>query len=150
MVMRGPKNVFVGLILIAIALLFGVSSLSLNLGTAGRMGPGYFPLMLAIALGLLGVAIFATGLSRASEWPDALNIRGMALVGLGVIVFAFGARPLGLVPTVFFSSLLFSLAGRDFRPISAVVAGLVLAFGCWALFIVGLTLPWAPFGYLFS
>jgi hypothetical protein len=150
MVMRGPKNVFVGIALIALALLFGVSSLSLNLGNAGRMGPGYFPLMLAVTLGLLGTAILAIGLFRTSEWPGALNIRGMVLVGFGVVVFALGARPLGMVPAVFFSSLLFSLAGREFRPVSATVAGLILAFGSWALFIIGLGMPWAPFGYLFS
>jgi putative tricarboxylic transport membrane protein len=150
MVMRGPKNVFVGIALIALALLFGVSSLSLHLGSAGRMGPGYFPLMLAVTLGLLGTAILAIGLFRTSEWPGAPNIRGIVLVGLGVVVFALGADPLGMVPTVFFSSLLFSLAGREFRPVSATVAGLILAFGSWALFIIGLGMPWAPFGYLFS
>jgi len=55
MVMRGPKNVFVGIALIALALLFGVSSLSLNLGNAGRMGPGYFPMILSGLLFLLGM-----------------------------------------------------------------------------------------------
>ena len=107
---RAPKFFFVGVILFGIALLFGLSSLSLNIGTAGRMGPGYFPLMLAIALGLLAVAIVAIGFIKDGEGPGAANIRGILMVGLGVGFFAFSVRPLGLVPAVFVSSLLFSLA----------------------------------------
>lgn len=147
---RAPKFFFVGVILFGIALLFGLSSLSLNIGTAGRMGPGYFPLMLAIALGLLAVAIVAIGFIKDGEGPGAANIRGILMVGLGVGFFAFSVRPLGLVPAVFVSSLLFSLAGREFHAVSAATAALVLTLGSWALFIVALGMPWRAFGSLFQ
>ncbi len=146
---RVPKNVIVGAIFIGLAALFGFSSLSLNLGTAGRMGPGYFPLMLSIALAVLGLAVLVIGFMRMEEMPRAANLRGITLVAAAVAAFALGVRPLGLVPTVFVCSLLFSLTGRDFRPLSSTVAALVLALGSWALFVMGLRMPWAAFGYLF-
>jgi hypothetical protein len=149
-VIRSPRNFIVGLIFLCLAMLFGISALRLNLGTAGKMGPGYFPLVLAIALGLLGLVVLIEGLRKPGERPEGTNIRGVILVGLSVAVFAFGVRPLGLVPTVAAASLLFSLAGHEFRPVSATIAALVLALGSWAVFIIGLRMPWAPFGSIFS
>lgn len=146
---RSPRNVAVGAIFVALALLFGTSSLSLNLGTAGRMGPGYFPLMLSVALGLLGLGIAAVGFLRDGERPGSANLRALLFVALGVAFFAFAVRPLGLVPAVFAGSVLFSLAGREFSVLSAVSAALVLSLGSWALFVVGLGMPWAAFGYIF-
>jgi putative tricarboxylic transport membrane protein len=147
---RSPKNFMVGLIFTGLALLFGISSMRLNLGTAGQMGPGYFPLTLSIALGLLGLAVLVLGFRKPGEAPGGTNVRGVILVMAAVAVFAFGVRPLGLVPTVMISSFLFSSAGRGFHPVSAVLAALVLSLGSWAIFVIGLRMPWAPFGTLFS
>lgn len=147
---RNPKNVIVGLIFIGLALTFGIGALRLNLGSAGQMGPGYFPLLLSVALLVLGVCVLVVGMRKAGEWPGGTNVRGLVLVLVAVAVFAFGVRPLGLVPTVAASSFLFSLAGREFHPVAALVASVTLALGSWALFIIGLRMPWSPFGTLFS
>ncbi len=146
---RSPKNFIVGLVFVSLALLFGISASRLALGTPGQMGPGYFPLMLSITLGVLGVAVLVIGLRKPGERPGGTNIRGTVLVTAAVVVFALAVRPLGLVPAVIASSMLFSLAGRQFRPVSAIVASLVLAAGSWAVFIVGLRMPWTAFGTLF-
>ena len=47
-------NAVCGALFVAIGLFFGFESLDLELGTAFRMGPGYFPFLLACALVLLG------------------------------------------------------------------------------------------------
>jgi len=146
---RAPKNVIVGAMFIGLAIVFGASSLSLQLGTAGRMGPGYFPLMLSVALGGLGLGIAAIGFLRDGDRPGGANVRALLFVGLGVACFAFTVRPIGLVPAVFLSSLLFSLADREFNAVSATFAAVVLALGSWALFVVGLRMPWPAFGYIF-
>jgi hypothetical protein len=145
---RAPKFVIVGCIFVALALLFFTGSLSLNLGTAGRMGPGYFPLMLSVVLGALGLSVLAVGFFHDGDLPSAPNIRALIFVGLGVGFFAYAVRPLGIVPAVAVSSLLFSLAGREFKLLTAVIAALVLSLGSWALFVVGLSMPWPAFGPL--
>ena len=55
-----------GLLFIAFGLLFGVQALGLELGTAFRMGPGYFPLVLSGILILLGLAIVASAIHDLS------------------------------------------------------------------------------------
>lgn len=146
---RSPKNFIVGLVFIALATVFGIGSSWLAIGTAGKMGPGYFPMMLSVLLGILGLVVLIMGLRRPGERLEGANIRGIILVTLAVLVFALCVRPFGLVPTVIASSLLFSLAGHEFRPISATVGALVLGFGSWGVFIVGLRMPWAAFGPIF-
>src|SRR5688572_32035943 len=55
------KDVSAGLLFIAIAALFALGTQELELGTARRLGPGAFPLMLSGVLGLLGLIILVKG-----------------------------------------------------------------------------------------
>ena len=50
-------NALCGAIFIGVGLFFAFQSLSLELGTALRMGPGYFPMILSGLLFLLGLLI---------------------------------------------------------------------------------------------
>src|SRR5690606_33258528 len=98
----------------------------------------------------LGLAVLIVGMREEGEMPGGSSLRSILIVGSAVVVFAIGVRPLGLVPVVFISSLLFSLAGREFQPGPAAIAALVLTLGAWGLFIIGLRMPWAAFGWLIS
>ena len=73
---RSLKDLLAGLIFIGLGLAFGYATLAYEIGSAFRMGPGYFPLVLSIILTLLGllttVQSFASGpdetpIGRA--WP---------------------------------------------------------------------------------
>jgi hypothetical protein len=50
-------NALCGGLLTAVGLFFAWQAFNLELGTAFRMGPGYFPLVLAVILTLLGIVI---------------------------------------------------------------------------------------------
>jgi hypothetical protein len=145
---RGPKSFFAGVVFVGLALAFGVSASSLSMGTAARMGPGYFPLMLAVVLGLLGCLVATDGIVRRDEMPDRVSARGVALVAGSVLAFALSMESLGLVPAVALTSFLLSLADRSVRLVPALAAALVLAGSSWAVFTVALGMPWPAFGYL--
>ena len=53
-----PAEAACGAIFIGFGAFFALQSFGLEIGTAFRMGPGYFPLVLAIVLILLGSVIF--------------------------------------------------------------------------------------------
>lgn len=145
---RGPKNFAAGLIFLALAALFGWSGMSLDLGTARRMGPGYFPMMLVGLLVLFGLIILVDGLVRRDDAPDRANYRGIVLVLGAVIAFAYSIESLGLILAVAITSFLMSLAGKEFRLLPAIATAGVLAFFSWLVFVKMLSLPWQPFGYL--
>ena len=142
---RDPKAFVSGAIFIALGLVFGIGALALQMGTAARMGPGYFPFLMAVMLGILGVVAIAEGLLRTGERPTGANLRAIVLISGAVLVFALSIRPLGLVPTVALASFLFSMADRDLRILPSAVAGIVLGVAAWAIFILALGLPWRAF-----
>lgn len=145
---RGPKALLAGLVFIALALVFGFGASGLTLGTAARMGPGYFPMMMAVALGLLGLCVAAEGLFKDDSRLEAAGLRGIALVGGSVLAFAASVESLGLIAAVAITSFLLSLADRDFRLLPALGAAAVLAGLSWLIFVYGLSMPWPAFGYL--
>ena len=75
----GIKDILSGLIFLGFGLAFGFAATGYEIGTAFRMGPGYFPLLLAGALALLGVAIIVKGVTAAAadgaDRPGALARR---------------------------------------------------------------------------
>lgn len=146
---RGPKNLFAGLVFLAVAALFGVSASWLSLGTAARMGPGYFPMMVSGALGILGLLVAVEGILRKDDYPEGFSFRGIVFVAASVLAFAGAIQPLGLVPAVAVTSFLLSLADRDFRLVPSLAAALALSLFSWAVFSWALSLPWPAFGHLF-
>ena len=63
---RAVTDILAGLIFVAFGLAFAITSLSYELGTPLRMGPGYFPLALGGILVLLGLLIVGKGFISGS------------------------------------------------------------------------------------
>ena len=53
---RHPKDFWVGLIFTASGVAFGILAQDYEMGTMTRMGPAYFPTVLAILLTIIGLA----------------------------------------------------------------------------------------------
>ncbi len=136
-----------GLVFILFGLLFGVQSLGLEIGTAFRMGPGYFPLVLSGILLLLGGLIIATAIhDRGSEGIGTLAWRGAFFILPAPIFFGLTVRGLGFVPAVFLTTLVAALASGKVRLHWALLlAAAVTLFGT-LVFSYGLGLPFRRFG----
>src|SRR5690348_3538735 len=107
------RNLVRGLVLIAIALAFGLGSLRYPVGSLARAGPGLFPLMVSALLMLIGIATavrarFSTSEALALQPKNVLLIVG-SLCGFAV-VSAFLNMAVGIVALVFIATL----AGRTY------------------------------------
>jgi hypothetical protein len=144
----GLKDVLSGLIFLGFGIAFGYAATGYELGTAFRMGPGYFPLVLAGALALLGIAIVVKGVlaSGAIEDLGPVPWRAVVLILGAVIVFGATVRGLGLAPTVFVSALLAALASRRNPPAAALVLAAALTVFCVLIFHYGLGVALPLFG----
>jgi hypothetical protein len=146
---KSAKDLLSGLIFIGFGVAFGYASLGYDIGTALRMGPGYFPILLSAILIVLGLAIIAKGLFAASRDETPIgNIRPVAiLLILGAFVF-FGvtARGLGLMPALFVTAFMSALASKQTGFFGALLLAAGLAFICWVIFIWALGLPLRSFG----
>jgi hypothetical protein len=132
-----------------LALFVTWESRKLPLGTWHNPGPGYFPVLLAAALLILGGLVLAGG-GRAPAiaqlgWGEARH----AAVILGVSVFiALALERLGYRLTMLAALLFLVWIVERKTPVVAVVFALALAFGSFYLFdtLLRVRLPRGPFG----
>lgn len=140
------RDIGAGLIFIAIGILFGLGSIGLEIGTALRMGPGYFPLVLAGLLVGLGLVILAHGLGHPTTGGLAFPWRGLVLILVAPVVFGLTIRGLGLVPAVMLVVLISAFASQRMSMLLALVLSVALTLFCVLVFSFGLGLPLRLFG----
>lgn len=135
-----------GVIFIGFGIFFSLQSLKLEIGTALGMGPGYFPLLLALMLIGLGLAIAVRALSTAGELLGAVAWRGMFFILFAPIIFGLTVNGAGFVPALALAGLTAALASRRMRLGTALVLVAGLTLFCVVGFSYGLGLPFQLFG----
>jgi putative tricarboxylic transport membrane protein len=144
--LRSPKDALAGLMFIGLAGLFAWSAGTLDPGTAGRMGPGYFPLLLAGLLGTLGLVILINGLRFDGPPVPRGEWAGLALVTCAIIAFGATVQRWGFVPAVMLGALLCVAASRPVQPLGSALFVLGLLGFCVAVFVWALGMPVLLFG----
>lgn len=145
---RHPKDFFAGLIFVAFGLGAIIIGSNYSLGSAARMGPGYFPRILGILLLLLGAALSLRALKIKGDPLPRWYWRPILVVLGSVIAFGLLVTHLGLVFSTIGLIFVSSAASREFRPKEALISGVLLAALAVAVFVFGLNLqlpiwPWS-------
>jgi hypothetical protein len=141
------KDLLAGGTFVAFGLAFAITSATYEVGTALRMGPGYFPLVLGSVLVVLGILIAVKGFV-AGEGDDIGQVpwKALALLVVALLFFGFTVRGLGLVPALLVTVFLSALAGRRARVIPAVVIAACLTALSVLIFVIVLQLRLPYFG----
>lgn len=138
---RSPQDLVGGIALIALAALAFSQIGDLRFGTASRMGPGYFPTVLAGLTGLVGLVLAARSLVLDGHGLESLNLRhGLPLLG-AILVFGLTIRPLGLVLASALLFLVSAFASPELKWRETLVASVLLIGLAVLLFVVLLDLP---------
>jgi hypothetical protein len=135
------KDLYAGLFFIAVGVLFIVVSRQYPMGSALRMGPGYFPSILGGVLAVLGVAV--AGQSFRMKMSDMPRIfwRPLLLVIGGVLAFSAILQTLGLVLAIMALVYISSFANWQFRFGEVTILFLLLVIMAVGVFVYGLGLP---------
>ena len=148
---RALKDILAGGIFIALGLAFAIGSLSYDIGTPLRMGPGYVPLVLGGLLAVLGAAIVVKGfIAGEGESLGGFEWRAVILITAALIFFGVTVRGLGAAPALFGTSLLAALARSETSWREALLIAVGLTVLSVVVFIVALQLrlpllgPWIP------
>ncbi|SAI45435.1 membrane protein [Bordetella ansorpii] len=142
MQLRNKQDFWSGVMFIALGLGFAWQATSYQMGTAARMGPGYFPFWLGLVLALLGAVVLLGSLSKkATETSvDKFDWRIVALVIGSVVLYAVILRPLGVYISVAVLVIVSSLASHEFSWKVAVGNAIFLVVFSYLAFIKGLGL----------
>jgi hypothetical protein len=133
-----PRDVIAGLLFVAIGIAAGVEAATeYPLGTIRNIGPGYYPILLGIALVLLGGAIAIKGLTINSDLADesGFAIRPLVMVVAAVAAFGLLVRPFGLGPAIVALIVISSFAGRDLSVIRMTLLCVGMVILSWLVFI---------------
>ncbi|MET0918912.1 MAG: tripartite tricarboxylate transporter TctB family protein [Burkholderiales bacterium] len=139
-VVRSPKDLVAGLMFIAIGIAAIAIASNYTLGTAARMGPGYFPRILGILMIVLGAILALRSLRLQGAPLPGWKWRPVVVVLGSVLVFALIVNHLGLVLSTILLILMASAASSEFRPKEAVISGVLLAMLAVGVFVIGLKL----------
>lgn len=131
---------------------FSIGATSYNVGSAARMGPGYFPLLVGALLAVLGLVVVGGSL-KGKRLGDGDPIGKIAWKQLGFIIGAnllfgillagihsFGIPAMGLIVAIYALVIVACMAGTNFSMKLALTLATVLAIGSYLTFIVGLNL----------
>lgn len=147
---RNPKDLFAGLIYLAVGLSALYIGRDLPMGTALKMGPAYFPAVLGWLLAFIGVISLVRSFLRTGTpvvkfaWKPLLLITGAALV-FGLLVRGAGlvvALPLFVVMTAF--------ASTKFRWVPTLLLAAAATVFCSLVFVKGLGVPLPLLGKWFG
>ncbi len=149
--LKNKKDLTAGTIFGAIAIFFFVSgNATLQMGSAHQMGPGYFPALASIVLGLFAIAILVRGFVKVPDGDGAtlgeIPWRGVVLLTIAPIVFGLTVKGLGLVPSMVLTLLISSFASVRMGVVQAILLSAGLAAFCVLVFGVGIGIPLRYFG----
>lgn len=147
---RHPKDFWSGVMF----LLFGMAAVVIGqdypMGSAGRMGPAYFPVVLGCLLALIGLVIVLRGLWLQGEAVEKFAYRDMFFVLLSVILFGLLVRGAGMAIAVIVLVLVSAFASVKFEWKAALVLAVGASLFCVLVFVKALGLPLPVFGPWFG
>ncbi len=142
---KSPRDLGAGIVFAligAVGLWFGRVY---TIGTASRMGPGYFPAVLSGLLILFGVVIAARALVFEGPPIERGSWRSSLLIVAAILVFGLMITGAGLGPTVLVVTVLGAFATRDAQPLETAALAVGMAVFCVLIFIYALKQPMNPF-----
>ena len=134
---RHPKDFLTGIMFMFFGAAAMFFSTDYTIGTAARMGPGYFPFALGAFLAVLGVAILlksVLGATGSQAWP-VLHFKPLTLVLSSVVLFGLLLRPLGLLGATLVLVIVCSRASHEFRWQEALLNAAVLILIVLVVFV---------------
>lgn len=121
-----------------------------TVGTAARMGPGFFPMVLGwvlVGLGLL-IALFSFRKTLHQLRPPSFALRPLGAVFGSILVFSLVVESLGLIPATLALTAVAVFAERPVRFGRSVLLAIGLAVLSWAIFSFALQMTLPAFTFL--
>jgi hypothetical protein len=123
---------------------FGLAAIAIGalypVGTAARMGPGYFPRGLGMILIVMGAILILRSFRDQGSAIAMKDLKPIGIVLGSVVLFGLTVTHLGLVLSTILLILVASTASHEFRWKEAVIASLFLAVFVVVAFGYGLKL----------
>jgi hypothetical protein len=148
---QSQRDFVSGVLFTVFGVAFAWGATTYTVGTAARMGPGYFPLMVGVLIAILGAVIAIKSITVKTEdgepigriaWRPLIFIIGSNLI-FGVLlvgVRSLGLPAMGLIVAIYALTFVASLAGDQFKFKEVLILATILAVGSYVAFEMALKL----------
>ena len=142
MKIRNQRDFGAGVMYMVIGLFFSIVATNYSMGTAAKMGPGYFPFYLGILMFLLGllVAVKAFSAKAAIEAIPKFNWKIIAQITGAVVLYGLLLPRLGFLIAVVVLVFVAASASREFTWKGTALNAAFLVTFTYSVFVVGLKL----------
>lgn len=125
--LRGGVDFYSGLLLASAAACCIWLVSDLDVGSAREMGPAYFPLMVSLVLGAMGLILMIKGVLVEGPSIKGFEFRPLFFVVLSFVVFGALIVPAGLVLAILAQVAIAHFASAETRPLESLLSGIGLA-----------------------
>jgi putative tricarboxylic transport membrane protein len=147
---KDPQDFWSGVIFIVFGLAAVLIGRDYSMGSAGRMGPAYFPTILGSLLALAGVASVIRSMFRRGQAIEPFAMKNVAVITLSVILFGVLLRGAGLAIAVIVMVMVSACASGKFKVLPFLALGAGMAVFGVLVFVTGLGLPMPIIGSWFG
>ena len=149
MKIKSQRDFFSGLMFLVVGVVFAVGATNYTMGTSAKPGAGYFPLLLAAIMAILGAIVLFKSLTIETEGGDPIGDiawKPLLVIVASIAVFGLALPRLGMFVTIPLLIVMVSFAGDEFSWKGVIASSIVLTIGSWIIFIwgLGLTIPLKP------
>jgi hypothetical protein len=120
------------------------------MGSAGRMGPGYFPTALGWLLAGIGAVCMGRSFFTDGEALEKFAFKELFLVLLSVLLFAALVRGAGLAVAIPVVIMISAYASKKFGWVASIALAVGATVFCILLFVKALGLPMPIIGPWFG
>ena len=135
---KSPRDLGAGVVILAIGLAGAYFARDLQVGTASKMGPGYFPQIISWCIVALGAFIGIRSFGTYGPPLERIYVRPLAVLVVSSLIFGYAIEQVGLVVASVVAMLIapYARPGASFREAVLLSIGLtvfaVVVF-VWAL-----------------
>jgi hypothetical protein len=138
---RSQKDFWCGALFFAVGIAFLVVARDYRVGTAARMGPGFFPTLLGGLLAGLGLLLAVPAIVREGDAFPRLHWRPLLTILASIVVFALLLQPLGFVLAAVVLVVIGGFADPELRPVESIGLAVLLTTFSVGIFVLLLGLP---------
>ena len=142
MKIKSPRDFWAGVMFIGFgAFAVIVAQMNYQMGTAVRMGPGYFPTVLGGILAVLGLFVLFESLAVDGPQVNRFYFRPLLFILAANLAFAYLLKPLGLILSIGTLVFVSAFGGHEFKFREVALLTVVMIVFSVLVFVKALTLP---------
>jgi hypothetical protein len=140
---KSPQDLGAGVVFMAIGLAGLYFGSELAFGTSGRMGPGYFPVLLSALIIVVGLVVGFKGLTIEGPPIEPVQLRPISFIIAAILIFGLLIESIGLALTAILLTIFAAYARPEVKLGETILLGVGLATFTVVVFVyvLGQALP---------